>query len=169
MPVINLREQRKAWLSGVEHTGLWQDGSKVWAKPVDGPVWTPIIPFSSGAASQGGVVTQNPDGSHRVSSPEDVRFGARAACALPPAGAVVTLETSIAFDDATRIVVRQVTDGNQSTGVTVFDVNRPAVGASIVRTDTFTVQPGYTLLHFVGVMPASSYFTINAATRYRVS
>lgn len=37
MPVINLREQRKSFLAGVEQTGLWQDGAKVWAKPSSAP------------------------------------------------------------------------------------------------------------------------------------
>ena len=40
MPVINLREQRKGFLAGVEQTGLWQDGVKVWAKPSSAPAYT---------------------------------------------------------------------------------------------------------------------------------
>lgn len=38
MPVINLREQRKAYLNGVEQTGMWLGGQKIWAKPAPAPV-----------------------------------------------------------------------------------------------------------------------------------
>ena len=37
MPVISLREQRKGFLGGVEQTGLWQGGAKVWVKPAPAP------------------------------------------------------------------------------------------------------------------------------------
>ena len=37
MPVINLREQRKAYLNGVEQTGMWLGGQKIWAKPAAAP------------------------------------------------------------------------------------------------------------------------------------
>lgn len=38
MPVILYREQRKHWIDGVEQTGLWQGGQKIWAKPAVAPV-----------------------------------------------------------------------------------------------------------------------------------
>lgn len=40
MPVIPLRNQRKAYLAGVEQTGLFRAGSKAWAKPISGPAYT---------------------------------------------------------------------------------------------------------------------------------
>lgn len=42
MPVILYRNQRKHYINGVEQTGLWQAGQKVWAKPVS----TPSVPWS---------------------------------------------------------------------------------------------------------------------------
>lgn len=52
MPVINLRDQRKAWLGGVEQTGMWISGAKVWAKP---PEATPEISISTGGGYAGSV------------------------------------------------------------------------------------------------------------------
>ena len=40
MPVIPLRNQRKVYLGGVEQTGMFLNGQKVWAKPATGPAYT---------------------------------------------------------------------------------------------------------------------------------
>lgn len=42
MPFIPLRNQRKAYLGGVEQTGMFLGGAKVWAKPVPAPA----VPWS---------------------------------------------------------------------------------------------------------------------------
>lgn len=53
MPVILYREQRKHFIGGVEQTGLWQAGQKVWAKPVASATpWS----FLSNIAGQSGYV-----------------------------------------------------------------------------------------------------------------
>ena len=135
--------------------------------------WTPVVPTDGGpqgasAAFFRGIVT--PDGAnYRVTTAADSTNG-RAAYALPAAGTVLTMETSIAFGDATRIICRQVGNNDSTSGITVndFDVIRPAPGAVLTRTDTFTVAGGVTLLHFIGVTAAGQFFTINAATRIRV-
>ena len=45
MPVIILRNQRKAFFNGAEQTGLWIGGAKVWTRPQP---WTPAAEIPSG-------------------------------------------------------------------------------------------------------------------------
>lgn len=133
--------------------------------------WTPIVPTDGGpqgvsAAFFRGIVTQD-GANYRVTTASDSTNG-RAAYPLPAAGTVLTMETSIAYGDATRIICRQVANNDSTTGTTIFDVNRPSAGAVLTRSDTLTVGSGNTLLHFIGVTAAGQFFTINAATRLRV-
>lgn len=133
--------------------------------------WTPVVPTDGGpqgasAAFFRGIVTAD-GANYRVTTAADSTNG-RAAYALPSVGTVLTMETSLAYGDATRIICRQVQNNDSVGGTTIFDVNRPAPGAVLTRTDTFTVASGNTLLHFIGVTAAGQFFTINAATRIRV-
>lgn len=172
MPVITLRDQRKAYLNGVEQTGIWINGTKVWAKPT-GVTWTPIVPVDGGpnvgATSFRGVVTQNGDGSYRVTSAPSNTNG-RALVNMPElaGGTQVRIETSIRYDDATRIILRQVENNDSVGGTTIFDLTRPSVGAVIVRADTYSVITSRRNLHFIGVTASGGFFTINPQTRYRV-
>lgn len=173
MPLIPLREQRKAWLAGVEQTGLWQAGQKVWAKPSSFN-WTAVVPQDGGpqgAASAffRGLVTQNGDGSYRVTTAAGSTNG-RALVNMPvlDAGVQVLIETSLAYNDATRLILRQVENNDSTGGLTIFDVTRPSVGAVVTRTDTFSVVTNRRFLHYIGVTPTGQFFTINPQTRYRL-
>lgn len=59
MPVINLREQRKSFLAGVEQNGLWLGGAKVWAKPSSAPAYASWGGPGWFDASDGATVTQD--------------------------------------------------------------------------------------------------------------
>lgn len=137
------------------------------APPVDETVFTPIVPVSSGASNNRGTVTENPDGSFRVTTDAGSNNG-RAEVTLPAEGTVITLRSRIAYDQANRIIVRQVASAGVVSGITVFDVSPTAGGQVIDREDTFTVQPGQTLLHFIGVTAAGQFFTIMPQTEWDV-
>lgn len=174
MPVINLRDQRKAFLNGIEQSGLWQSGAKVWAKPTSYN-WNNILPLNGGpngvtSAYFRGIVTTNPDGSYRVTTAEGSTSG-RALVDMPvlPAGTPIIIETSMAYNDATRLILRQVESNDSTGGLTVFDMNRPSAGAVVTRTDNFNVVTNRRFLHYIGVSAVGQYFTINPQTRWRLA
>lgn len=59
MPVIPLRNQRKAYLGGVEQTGMFLNGQKVWAKPASGPAYTTWAGPGWFDASDGATISQD--------------------------------------------------------------------------------------------------------------
>lgn len=134
--------------------------------------WNPVVPTDAGPNGAAnaffrGNVTTNQDGSYRVTTAAGSTNG-RAGMTLPAAGTVMTFEFNIRFDDATRIIVRQVNNDDSTGGLPVLDMVRPAAGAVINEPRTITVQGGYTRLHFIGVTATGQYFTINPATRWRL-
>lgn len=59
MPIIPLRNQRKSYLGGVEQTGMFLGGAKVWAKPAVGPAYTRWSGPGWFDASDGDTVSQD--------------------------------------------------------------------------------------------------------------
>lgn len=165
MPVIPLRNQRKVYLGGVEQTGMFLNGQKVWAKPVPAPQWTRIILVETPVANRRGIVTTVAEG-QRVTTASGATDG-RAQVNLPPAGTLVTLETNIAFNSATSLTARMLQSETFFNGTDLFTVSRPSSGAILVRTDPFTVPSGMTVLQFFGRTNAGQFFTVNTATRWR--
>lgn len=171
MPKLDLYNALQIKAAGGEVLQLKGPGFS-WTKP-GGPTWTPVVPVDGGpnvgATSFRGIVTQNGDGSYRVTSAPGNTNG-RALINMPElaAGVQVVLETSIRYDDATRIICRQVENNDSVGGTTIFDVTRPSVGAVITRSDTYSVITSRRNLHYIGVMASGAFFTINPQTRYRV-
>lgn len=131
-----------------------------------GAAWVNVVPQDSGPTEARGVVTANGDGSYRVTT-QGTSAG-RAHFTQPAAGSVVELEVSMQFNDATRLILRQVGLFSSNTGVTVLDVSRTSVGQVLTQTITYTVDASRPLMHLIGVTTAGQYFTVNAAMRYRV-
>lgn len=131
------------------------------------PVPTNGGPNGAADAFFRGVVT-TVDGAYRVTTAAGSTNG-RAAIALPAVGTEIVLESSIIFNNATRIIARQVINNDSPSGDTVFDVTRGAGQTELNRTDTFTVLANRSLLHFIGVTAAGQYFTINPTTRWRLA
>jgi hypothetical protein len=138
----------------------------------DSSVLAKVVPTNGGpqGASDAffrGIVSAQADGSHRVTTAAGSTNG-RAAIALPAVGTVCTLWVSMRFDDATRLIVRQVQNNDSVGGTTLLDVNRPSIGAVLKPPPiTFTVLAGVSQLHFIGVSATGQFFTINPETRLR--
>lgn len=131
--------------------------------------WQNIVPVNSGAEGVSAAYVTLVGGNYRIATNTPNANG-RAKIMLPPAGTVVNLEMSMQYNGLTRLVCRQVADDfDTSTDSIVFDINRSAGDSdTLTRSDTFTVQPGKTMLHFISVTTAGQYFTINAASRVRI-
>ena len=174
MPVINLRQQTKAYLGGVQQTGIWLNGTKIWAKLLS-TVWTTIVPQNGGPNGAGsaffrGNVTANGDGSYRVTTAAGSTNG-RAYVDMPimTEGTSITIDSSLQFNDATRIILRQVENNDSTGGLTIFDVTRTTGVTAINRTDTFNTVGNRRFLHYIGVSATGQYFTINQGTRWRLT
>lgn len=138
----------------------------VWAKPATGPAWVYPVFRDSGVAVNRGVVTQDPDGSYRVTTaPGPGNNNGRCEFSVP-SNTPVRIETVIAFDQATRLLLRSVTSSADGAGTNQYDVTRPSPGAVLTRSDTITSPT--MLLHIIGITSGGQYFTIKPQMRFRV-
>ena len=131
--------------------------------------WQNIFPVGSGPTGNVGTVTVV-NGDYRVTTVAPNNNG-RAKINLPAAGSEIEMEISLQWNDVTRLVCRQVNgDSDLSADSIIFDINRSAGDSAVMnRTERFTVQPGKTMLHFIGVSTAGQYFTINSSSRVRIA
>lgn len=174
MPVIPLRDQRKAYLGGVEQTGMFLNGVKTWAKPASSPYpWTNVVPVDGGptGGSTGfrGVVSVV-DGAYRVTTAAGQTNG-RALVNMPvmDANTRILLEYSLLYGTASRLICRQVESNDSTGGITVFDVTKPTGATTLIGSNNFLVVTNRRLLHFIGVTATGGYFTINPQTRWRLN
>ena len=137
--------------------------------------WTVITPLDGGPQGVTGAffrgnVARQADGSHRVTTAAGSTNG-RALVNMPemPAGTRILLQWSLRFDNATRLILRQVESNDSTGGVTVFDVLRSNVGPVYTDSIEFNVISNRRFLHFIGVTPTGQFFTINPATRWRIA
>lgn len=132
--------------------------------------WQNIVPVGSGPTGTSAGTVTLVNGDYRVTTVAPNTNG-RAKINLPAAGTEIEMEISLQWNDVTRLVCRQVSsDSDISVDSIIFDINRSAGDAAVMtRTERFTVQPGKTMLHFIGVSTAGQYFTINSSSRVRIA
>lgn len=150
-------------------------GGSVPVPPPEPDPWTNIIPLDGGpqgvtGAFFRGLVTQNGDGSRRVTTAAGSTNG-RALVNMPEmaAGTRILLQWSLQFDNAARLILRQVESNDSTGGVTIFDVLRANVGPVYTGSIEFGVITNRRFLHFIGVSQAGQFFTINPQTRWRLA
>lgn len=143
-----------------------------WTRPAQ-VTWTNIVPQNGGPAGAASAFFRGnvtPDGSnYRVTTAAGSTNG-RALVDMPvlAEGTQIVLQSSLQFNDATRLICRQVENNDSTGGVTLFDVLRANVGPTYAEERQFGVISNRRFLHYIGVTATGQYFTINGTTRYRV-